>query len=134
MKLIIGQSGTGKTKALTKMVNDAVETTNGSVVCIEKSNKLRYQVKYQCRLIEADDYMISDALSLFGFVSGIIASNHDLHALVIDSDLKISSGDLEAFDKFLLEIEQLEKKHGFRCVMTSTIDPSEATETMKRFI
>jgi ABC-type phosphate/phosphonate transport system ATPase subunit len=134
LKLIIGQSGTGKTKALTKMVNDAVETTNGSVVCIEKSNKLRYQVKYQCRLIEADDYMISDAQSLFGFVSGIIASNHDITDLFIDSALKICRGDLEAFDKFLLEIEQLEKKHGFRCVMTSTIDPSEATETMKRFI
>ena len=46
VKLIIGVKGTGKTKALISMVNEAAEKTNGTVVCIEKGDKLTYDVKH----------------------------------------------------------------------------------------
>ena len=51
LKLMIGVKGTGKTKTLIEMVNSAVNTSKGAVVCIEKGDKLRYDVKYQARLI-----------------------------------------------------------------------------------
>ena len=40
IKLIIGKKGSGKTKALIEMVNSALAVTKGSVVCIEKGDKL----------------------------------------------------------------------------------------------
>ena len=40
IKLIIGTKGTGKTKTLIEMVNNAICQTKGSVVCIEKGDKL----------------------------------------------------------------------------------------------
>ena len=54
LKLIIGVKGTGKTKALISMVNTAVDHSHGDVVCIEKGVKLRYDVKYQARLIDTN--------------------------------------------------------------------------------
>ena len=36
LKLIIGKKGSGKTKTLISMVNDALNMTKGDVVCIEK--------------------------------------------------------------------------------------------------
>ncbi len=134
LKLIIGLKGTGKTKQLIEMVNAAVDASNGSVVCIEKSDKLRYDIKYQCRLIAADDYAIVDAQSLFGFVAGIYASNHDITDLFIDSALKICKEDKEAFDVFLAELAGFASNNGFNVVVTSTIDESDATETMKRYL
>ena len=39
LKLLIGVKGTGKTKTLIEMVNDALSKTQGDVVCIEKGVK-----------------------------------------------------------------------------------------------
>ena len=35
LKLILGLKGSGKTKTLIEMVNDASHASNGSVVCVE---------------------------------------------------------------------------------------------------
>ena len=43
LKLIIGVKGTGKTKALISMVNEAVEKSHGAVICIEKGDKLLFK-------------------------------------------------------------------------------------------
>ena len=63
LKLIIGVKGTGKTKALIELVNQASEKTDGTVVCIERGTGLRYDVKYSVRLVDTDEYAILE----FGF-------------------------------------------------------------------
>ena len=134
LKLIIGVKGTGKTKTLISMVNDAVAASNGAVICIEKGDKLRFDVKYQARLIDTNEYFIDDAQSLFGFVAGIFASNHDVTDLFIDSALKICENDYAAFDKFLGEMSMLVEKLNINVVITSSIPVEEASETVKKFI
>jgi hypothetical protein len=134
LKLIIGVKGTGKTKALINLVNNAVEASHGSVVCIEKGVKLRYDVKYQARLIDTNEYFVADAQSLYGFIAGILASNHDVTDLFVDSALKICENDLAAFDKFLCEMEALIAKLNVNIVMTSSIPTEEASETVKKFL
>ena len=47
LKLIIGVKGTGKTKTLISMVNEAVEKSHGDVVCIEKGVS-HYEVGKKC--------------------------------------------------------------------------------------
>ena len=134
LKLIIGVKGTGKTKTLISMVNEAVTNSQGAVICIEKGEKLRYDVKYQARLINTEEYFIDDAQSLFGFVAGIFASNHDVTDLFIDSALKICQNDAEAFDKFLDEMSAIVEKLNINVVMTSSLPVENATETVKKFI
>ena len=134
LKLIIGVKGTGKTKALINMVNTAVENSQGNVVCIEKGDKLTYDVKHQARLIDTKQYFVSDAQSLYGFVAGILASNHDVTDLFIDSALKICKNDVEAFDKFVEEVNALVEKIGVNVIMTSSIPVEDASETVKKYL
>ena len=134
LKLIIGVKGTGKTKTLISMVNEAVATSKGAVICIEKGDKLRYDVKYQARLIDTNEYFVDDAQSLFGFVAGIFASNHDVTDLFIDSALKICQNDMAAFDKFLDEMNALVEKLNINVVMTSSLAVENATETVKKYV
>ena len=134
LKLIIGVKGTGKTKTLISMVNEAVEKSNGAVICIEKGDKLRFDVKYQARLIDTDEYFVDDAQSLFGFVAGILASNHDVTDLFIDSALKICQNDNAGFDKFLDEMNALVGKLDINVVMTSSIPTETASKTVKKYI
>ena len=134
MKLIIGVKGTGKTKTLIEMVNSTIDSSNGSVICIEKGDKLKLDIKYQCRLIDSDEYFVCDAQSLFGFIAGIFASNHDVTDLFIDSALKICGNDADAFDVFLGEMNKLSEKCGVNIVMTSSIPVEEASETVKKYL
>jgi hypothetical protein len=134
LKLIIGVKGTGKTKNLINLVNTAVENSHGDVVCIEKGTKLRYDVKYTARLIDTNEYFVSDAQSLYGFIAGILASNHDVTDLFVDSALKICENDTAAFDKFVDEVDALTTKLNVKVTMTSSIPTEEASETVKKYL
>ena len=134
VKLIIGVKGTGKTKALISMVNEAAEKTNGNVVCIEKGVGLRFDIKPTVRLINTNEYLVFDAEALYGFVAGILASNHDVTDLFIDGALKISNNDTAGFEAFLKEVDELSAKLGVNVVMTSSIPTEEASDLVKKYI
>ena len=134
LKLIIGVKETGKTKALIDMVNKATEVSEGSVVCIERGLKLRYDIKYRTRLINTNDYLIFDAQSLFGLIAGILASNHDVTDLYVDSSLKICNDDINAYEKMILELDELAEKHSVNIIMTASIAAEEASDIIKKYI
>ena len=119
IKLFIGAKGSGKTKTLIELVNNAVATSQGSVVCIEKGNKLKLDITYKARLIDTDAYGIVDATSLYGFVAGILASNSDITDLFIDSSLKICGNDVVAFEEMLKKLDPITKD--VNLVMTVSI-------------
>ena len=134
LKLMIGVKGTGKTKTLIEMVNEAVKTSAGSVVCIEKGDKLRYDIKYQARLVNTEEYLVCDAQSLYGFIAGILASNHDVTELFVDSALKICNNDVAAFENFVQELDALIAKTGTKVFMTSSMPVEEASDIIKKFM
>ena len=134
LKLLIGVKGTGKTKTLIELVNDALSKTHGDVVCIEKGVKLRYDIKYQARLINTNEYLVFDGEALYGFIAGILASNHDVSDLFVDSALKICNEDRAAFEKMVLAVDELSSKMNVNVVMTSSLPVEEATETIKKYL
>ena len=134
IKLLIGVKGTGKTKTLIEQANAAQASTKGNVVCIEKGTKLRYDINYQVRLINTDDYLISDASALEGLVAGILASNSDVTDIFIDSALKISGNDVYTFGVFLDKLAAVTEKLNVNILITASIPVEEATETIKKYV
>ena len=134
VKLIIGVKGTGKTKALIEMINAALDSSKGSVVCIEKGTNLQLTLNYNCRLINSDEYMVNNANELYGFIAGLIASNHDITDLFIDATYRICQRDAEAFDKFVTEVDELSSKYGMNVVMTVSMPAEDTTDTMKKYL
>ena len=134
LKLIIGVKGTGKTKTLINLVNSALEVTKGDVVCIEKGVKLRYDIKPTARLVDVEEYMIADAQSLYGFIAGILASNHDVTDLFVDSTLKICKGDIPSFEELVVELDRLSNKLGVNMLMTVSMPEEDVSETVKKYI
>ena len=120
VKLIVGLKGSGKTKTLIDLVNARAAESNGSVICIEKGNKLNIDITHKARLIDTDSFMVVDAQALYGFVAGISASNHDITDIFIDSALKICGDDMAAFEIFVKEIDKLAESAGFSVVMTAS--------------
>ena len=131
IKLFIGAKGSGKTKTLIELVNNATQASNGSVVCIEKGDKLTHDITYKARLVDTDAYKISDATALYGFVAGILASNNDITDVFIDSALKICKNDVVAFENMLNMLKEISDK--VNIVMTASIAVEECPEGIKAY-
>ena len=134
INLIVGVKGTGKTKTLIDLVNQTVETCKGSVVCLAKGTKLRHEIKYLARLINTDEYMISDAHYLFGFIAGICASNHDVQDLFIDSCLKICKNDMEGFGHFVRKLAIFAEAQNLNITMTVSCAKEELPESILQYV
>ena len=134
IKLLIGVKGTGKTKTLIAQANAAQETTKGNVVCIEKGTKLRYDINYQVRLINTDDYLITDASSLEGLVAGILASNADVTDIFIDSAFKICNYYVIGFGAFIDKLAKVTADLNVNILISASIPEDEATETIKKYL
>ena len=134
LKLIIGVKGTGKTKTLINLVNGALEVTKGDVVCVEKGAQLRYDIKPAARLVNSEEYMISDANALYGFIAGMLASNHDVTDLFVDGTLRICQRDMAAFEELLKKLNSLLEKIEVNVTMTVSMPAEEVTDTIRKYI
>lgn len=132
IKLFIGAKGSGKTKTLIELVNNATAASNGSVVCIEKGDKLRFDITSRARLIDTDAYAVNDASKLYGFIAGILASNNDITDLFVDSSLKICKDDVAAFEDFLGKVEKI--SDGINIVMTASIAVEACPDSIKAYV
>ena len=131
IKLFVGSKGSGKTKTLIELTNNAAQNSNGSVVCIEKGDKLKHEITYKARLIDTDDYEINNAVSLYGFIAGILASNSDITDLFVDGTLKICLNDVNAFAAILPKLEVLAKD--VNLVMTVSIAVDDCPAAIKAY-
>lgn len=126
--LIIGKKGTGKTKKLISLANEAFATSSGNVVVIEKGAKLTYDVTHKARLIDTDQYGIEGYQMLFGFISGICAGNYDVTDVLVDSTFKICGKDFTALSDLLTKLNALAGTSDTKITLLISADESELPE------
>ncbi len=105
--LIIGKKGSGKTKKLIALANEAVAKSQGNVVVIEKGAKLTYDVTHKARLIDTEVYGINGYDMLLGFISGICAGNYDVTDIFVDSTFKICTDGVDGIAAFVEKLDAL---------------------------
>ena len=131
IKILIGGKGSGKTKTLIELTNNAAETSKGSVICIEKGDKLTHEITYKARLVDSDYYLVNDAEALFGFIAGILASNNDITDIFVDSALKICGNDVAAYEAMLPKLANVVKD--VHLVMSASIAVEDCSEAIKAY-
>lgn len=132
IKLFIGSKGSGKTKTLIELTNSAAETSKGSVVCIEKGDKLKHEITYKARLIDTDYYSVNDCQAFYGFIAGILASNTDITDIFVDSALKICGNDVPMFESVLPKLVDVAKD--VNLTMTLSIAVEECPDSIKAYV
>ena len=134
VKLIMGLSGSGKTKTLIDLVRAALDKEQGDVICIEKSKHLTYDIPYRARLIRTDDYGVKGNTMLYGFLSGLHAGNYDISHFFIDDLNKIlDDRSNEALEKFMAQLQVFSDRDSVNFTITITADPSTASEELKKY-
>jgi len=125
--LILGKKGSGKTKRLIDMCNEAMAQSKGNVVFIEKDNTLTYSLKHSVRLVAADEYAIRGFDSFYGLIAGMCAGNYDITDIFVDSSLKIG-GEVAGLFAFVEKLKALSDKANTNIVMSISADPAELSE------
>lgn len=132
IKLITGKKGTGKTKILIDMINEAVKSTSGSLVCIEKGDTIRRSISYKVRWCDTEQFAIEGYDAFYGFLAGMLAGNYDIKEVFIDGILKIGGRDYNEFGAMLEKIDKLAEDT--TVVFTVSADEAELSENVKQFI
>lgn len=131
--LITGKKGTGKTKILIDKINEAVKTTNGNLVCIEKGENIRRSISYKVRWCDVEQFNVEGYDAFYGFIAGMLAGNYDIKDIYVDGILKIGGRDFEAFGAMLEKLDKLTGDDA-AVVFTVSADVSELSENVKQFI
>ena len=128
IRVIMGKKGTGKTKQMIDMINEAVQSEHGNVVCIEKGSKLTFDIHYQIRLVDSSEYDVANFTALKGFISGLHAGNYDITHIFIDSLTKIVPTDgYNDVEDFLNWLNNFGEKNG---TATSPTWPPRASSSI----
>ena len=134
INVIVGNKGSGKTKKLISMVNEAVEVSKGNVVCLEKGLKLTYDLNYKARLIDTDVYGISTYDELYSFICGIAASDHDITDLFVDATLKIGGADYNDLMHFFDRLSVIAEESNTKFVFTVSCDATDLPDGIQSLI
>ena len=122
VRLIMGTKGSGKTKQLIELINNAAKDEPGNVVCIEANRNLTYDIHYHIRLIDAAEYKLNSYDMFRGFISGLYAGNYDISHVFIDTEA------------FLNWLDTFGEKNNIKFTVTISADISQATDGMQKFL
>ncbi len=125
ISLIIGNKGSGKTKRLVELVNTAVDSSKGNVVCIEKGSKLMYDLTHKARLVNLEEYGVCGYDALYGFIAGMCAGNYDLTDIFVDATLRIGGRDYEAFANFVEKLAKFDDTTPVHITFTVSCDETD---------
>ena len=134
IQIIMGLKGSGKTKKLIDSVNQAAASAQGSVVCIEFGNNLRYEIKSSVRLVDSKEYGITNPDMLKGLLSGLHAGNYDITNVYIDNLYKTIGVDRAAGEEFILWAAKFAEANQMNITITVSDDPALASEEVKKYL
>ena len=134
IKVIMGLKGSGKTKKLIDSINAALADASGDVVCIEYGKKLTYDVNYRVRLVDSQEYGISNLDMLKGFLSGLHAGNFDITHVYIDNLYKTIGADRANGEAFISWCATFAAANNMNITITVSDDPEAASDDIKQYL
>lgn len=109
VELILGKSGSGKTKYLIDAANLEKSRGNGNIVFIDTDDTHIFSLDYAIRLINANKFAINNFDSLYGFVAGIVSRDYDIEKIYLDGLYEIINFDEGDIVNLIERLNELSK-------------------------
>ncbi|MBQ6235623.1 MAG: ATP-binding protein [Clostridia bacterium] len=133
IQLIFGEKGSGKTKKILEIANQAAEQAKGSVVFVDEDERYMFDLNLSVRFINATEYALSGPKMFYGFLCGIAASDHDLEYIVIDSFMHLVHHDLDSLKEMFDRLDAFSKTHGIKLVLSLSCAPEQLPAFLKAY-
>jgi len=132
--LIAQPRGTGKTKRIIQMANQAVENSSGNIVFVDDDKRHIYDLKHNLRFISMDEYPLMSVDEFFGFLCGIVSNNYDIDIIYIDGLLKVMQATCKSIPNFIQKLKKISEQYEINFVMTISCTREELAEELHQYI
>ena len=134
VQVIYGKKGSGKTKRLIDLANEAVKEEQGDVLFIDDDNRYIFDLRHEIRFINAGDYVVRSAQMFGGFICGLLAQNFDTRVIFVDAFLKLVQDDIRGLGWLFEMLDKTCQEHSVRLVISCSGAEEEAPEFMQKYL
>ena len=85
IQVILGDKGSGKTKRLIDLANEALKSEHGVVVYVDDDKRYMYDLRHEIRFVNAGEFALDEHRSadwFYGLLGGMLAVNFDISSYV----------------------------------------------------
>ena len=110
VRVIYGKKGSGKTKKIIDLANEAVKASTGELVFIDDDNRYMYDLRHEVRFVNATKQ------------------------LFIDGFLRLVKSDIADLEAFFARLDEITHRHGVDVVISVSAKDEETPEYLKKYI
>ena len=137
IQVIAGHKGSGKTKRLIDIANDAFKSEHVTVAFIDDDKRYMYDLRHEIRFVDASENQIVKGCTsdvFFGFLSGMLAMNYDLSLVCIDAFLKlVKKTELNDMEDFFARLNTLSESSKCSFVINISCDEESLPAFVKQY-
>ncbi len=138
IQVIAGNKGSGKTKRLLDITNDALKHEHGLIVFIDDDKRYMYDLRHEIRFVDAGEFAGVKGASadvFLGFISGMLSVNFDITLICVDAFLKLIKGtELKDTQRFFEGLEALSKHSNCSFILNVSCAIEDLPEFVKPYV
>ncbi len=138
IQVILGDKGSGKTKRLIDLTNEALKQEHGNIIFIDDDKRYMYDLRHEIRFVDASEYPAAykcEAREFLAFLCGMLSADFDLSLVTVDAFKKLVKTELDTDEmrKFFEQLEQLSVKHSCNFVISVSGSEEETPEFIRKY-
>ena len=138
IRVILGDKGSGKTKRLIDLTNDALKSEHGNIIFIDDDKRYMYDLRHEIRFVDASEYPVAykcQAGEFLAFLCGMLSADFDLSMIAVDAFKKLVKTPLDdnAMESFFENLEKLSEAHSCNFVLSISAPEDEVPEFIRKY-
>ena len=138
IQVILGDKGSGKTKRLIDLTNDALKQERGNIIFIDDDKRYMYDLHRDIRFVDASEYPSGykcSAHEFLGLLCGMLSSNYDLSLIAVDAFKKLVKTDMfsDEMRDFFEQLEKLSERHSCNFVLSISSVKEDVPEFIAKY-
>ncbi|MGL5675697.1 MAG: twitching motility protein PilT [Cellulosilyticaceae bacterium] len=133
IQIITGQTGEGKTKQMIALANEQSKLINGHIIYVDSTTQHRLDLSHHIRLIEANTFPINPH-DFFGFLCGILSSNHDIELIFIDEIIKITHLGIDELSSLIEKLNYLSETYDVNFIIGASCSKHQVPKHLLSYL
>lgn len=139
IQVILGDKGSGKTKRLIDLTNEALKQEHGNIIFIDDDKRYMYDLRHEIRFVDASEYPAvykCAAHEFLGFLCGMLSADFDLSLIAVDAFKKLVKTELAADEMrdFFAQLEVLSENHNCNFVLSISGTQEDVPEYISKYV
>ena len=133
IQVIHGKKGSGKTKRILDMANNAIKEHKGDIIFVDDDNRYMFDLRHEVRFVNAGEYGVDSPEMFLGFLCGMLTQNFDISTIFVDAFMKLVRVPAEQTETFFARLNAISEAHHVNFILSASVDDAVAPEFMKQY-